>query len=413
MAGSKRERSPGTWELRVSLGRDPLTHKPRYATRTVHTTSVRSADRLLAEFVTEIGRTNRRAAPAKGPKTVAEMMAAWLDHISDGLTLEQMAAQPMKGSMSPQTVYVYRGIIDRHIVPSLGHLRLAKLTTFEVDAFYRALLKGRAKSTVRKVANVLTKALDQAVTWGFLLVNPAKGAKKPVPAKPDIKAPSPEVVLQLIAGANAAGNRELATIILAAADSGMRRGEVCALRWQDVDWSTGQARISHAIGSVPGSPAFEKDTKTHQVRTVTFSPITLLVLEDYHRRRMELAAKGGVELHPTAYLFPASGSIDGTMPKRPDVVSTAYSRLCASLGIKGQRFHGTRHFTGTQLAAAGLPVVEIAARLGHADSSTTLRSYVHTLDAGDVRAAGLMGAVLDHKRETAAVQAAEATPDGG
>jgi integrase len=388
---SARERRPGVWEMRQSLGRDPVTGKDRYASRTVHTMSDRVLRRALVAFEAEVGARGRVAVP-KEAATVAQLVERWMEHICDGLTLEELAADPAAGPMSPKTVDTYMRLIRMHIVPTAGHIRLAKLTTYDIDLLCQGIVRRGHRRTAQQVHSLLRSALQQAVLWGWIGSNPADRAKKPSSPKPDVGHATPEAVRTLIDELERT-DPALATFVFLAADAGARRGELCGLHWSDVDWQLSRVTIRCAVGAVPGRPPYEKSTKTHSVRSVHINAGTMEVLRRHRRAMDERAAAALVQLVPTAYVF--SSAPDGARPWNPSTVSTSFARACRRAGVEGVRLHDLRHFVGTRLEAGGVPLSVIAGRLGHSKISTTSDMYVHHagLD-GDRAAADIMGALL-------------------
>ncbi len=182
-----------------------------------------------------------------------------------------------------------------------------------------------------------------------------------------------------------------------AALTGMRRGELCALRWSDVDLERGELEVSRSVVVAVGGLA-QKSTKTDRFRQVALDEVGVLLLRQ-HLRNVEMRAQeSGATVPPDAYVF--SPYLDGSQPFRPDNVTGFFIRVRDSLGLKDVRLHDLRHFTATQLIGAGVDVRTVAGRLGHADPSLTLRVYSHLIEERDRAAASIMGRVL-------------ATPEGG
>ena len=182
----------------------------------------------------------------------------------------------------------------------------------------------------------------------------------------------------------------LACLLRLAAVTGARRGELCALRWSDLDRTS--LRISRSLYGSRQDQLMEKDTKTHAVRRVSLDPETLEVVIG-HRNQCRLRAKAcGLRLPENAFIFSSEPS--GTLPWRPGRVTLAFSRLCTELGVSNVRLHDLRHFAATQLLAAGVPVRTVAGRLGHANAATTLNVYAHVLESSDEDAAGVLGRLL-------------------
>lgn len=221
MKGFMRQRG-ASWELRVFLGRDPLTGKKRYATRTVRG-GKREAQTALAEMVTE----TERGLTVRTTATVGELLEAWFEF-----------ATP---DFSPKTVKETRGYIDRSLMPALGSRRLAKLKPADLDAFYRRLLTsggsgGRplAPGTVKRIHGILRRALNQGVKWGWIGISPATATTPPRVPRSDIKPPSPESLGRVLRRAEV-DSPDLACYLMLAAATGARRSELIALRWTDVD----------------------------------------------------------------------------------------------------------------------------------------------------------------------------------
>jgi integrase len=170
--------------------------------------------------------------------------------------------------------------------------------------------------------------------------------------------------------------------------TGARRGELCALRWDCVDFTTGVLQIRTSIAQ-QGATTWEKDTKTHQQRRITLDPQTLASLRTYHARRVELAAAVGVELPSDARIF--SPVPDGSEWVKPDTVGQRYTRMCARLGWD-MHLHQLRHYSATELIAAGVDVRTVAGRLGHSGGgTTTLKVYSAWRSEAVQRAASSLG----------------------
>ena len=387
MAGSMRSRGKESWELRVHAGRDPDTSRKQYVTRTVRGTK-REAARELARLVAQVD--DGLVAAKAG--TVGELCERWY-------TQAQL-------DLSPAVADGYRRILDRHVLPRWGSTSLRRLRTADLDAWYaqlreRGAADGRslAPNSVLRIHAVLHRALGQAVKWGWLTTNPAAATSPPRPKKHQIALPDPEDVLRLIAAAERV-NPELPAFLRLAAATGARRGELCALRWTDVDLERSHLTISRGLVEAGGA-VIEKDTKTHAERRVTLDPGTVASLEQHRARAGEVAKECGTKLGEEAFVF--SHEVDGSVPWRPGYVTLAFTRLRDELGLTGLRLHDLRHFNATNLLAAGTDVRTVSGRLGHADASTTLNIYAHFLEQADERAADALGAILGapHQRHSA------------
>jgi integrase len=248
---------------------------------------------------------------------------------------------------------------------------------------------GKTPKTIRNHHAIISAALHQAVRWGWLHTNIAELAKPPRIAQGRVKAPSVDVVRAVIEAAEQRDPR-LAALLMLGALTGMRRGELCGLKWSDVDLERYQLEVSRAVILVPGGLA-EKSTKTGRERSVALDEVGVALLVEYRARVDEWARQADVVIDSNAYVF--SPYVHGSKPFRPDNVTGFFVRVRESLGVNA-RLHDLRHFTATQLIGAGVDVRTVAERLGHSDASLTLRVYSHAIRERDRAAAEIIGRVL-------------------
>jgi len=375
--GSIRQRGENSWELRVFIGRDPVSGRVRYATKSVRG-GKREAQRALAAMVS--------AAPASAPissMTVADTLERWFDHARDGL--------------SPSTVANTRMIIDKHLGPHIGAVPLSKLTPERIDAAYRALRdhggrggKSLAPATVHRAHNVLHRAVGQAVRWGWLPTNPVSLASPPRRPAPDIRPPAPAEVMQLFAEAAKEGPA-FALYVLVAAVTGARRGELIALRWSDVDFDAGVVQLRRGI--VHGITGLaEKDTKTHTARRIAVDAATIEALRQHRSAAEDVATACGAVVTGECFVF--SYAPDGRQNWSPALVTQAFARVAKRAGVPEVRLHDLRHFVATRLLSNGVDVRTVAGRLGHRNPNVTLNVYAHFLPEADRDAADLLGRLL-------------------
>jgi len=376
-AGTLRERSPRSWEIRVSAGRDPLTGKYRAVTKTIRGTR-KQAQAALTALQSEVD--EGRHSGTSG--SLALLIGQWLDMV--------------RPRLSPTTVDGYESIIRVHITPALGHVRVCDLRPAMLDNFYVALTqppRNLAPSTVRQIHAVIRQACMQGVRWEWLPSNPASLASPPSPQPAEHHPPTPVDVLRLIDAATA-WQPEMGVYLRLAAATGARRGELCALRWRHIDLDGGVVTIERAIIETgPGKSVWtEKSTKTGNRRKVSLDPDTLDVLRAHRAWWDATAAAMGTTIGPASYAF--SREADGSEPWRPSGVTQAIRRLRDRLGLAGLRGHDLRHMHATQLLADGVPIKTVSGRLGHTLASTTLNIYAHALEAADQDAATSIGRTL-------------------
>jgi integrase len=368
------------WRVIVYAGRDPITGRKRQKSVSVATRA--EAKQAEARLITEVGVGQHRAT---SNRTVAELLDRWLEW--------RQSVRPI----SPTTVATYRGYIDRAIRPTLGKLQLGRLDAATLDAFYAHLRKqggkgGRpmAASSVHQVHAVLSGALNRAVVWGWIASNPARLASPPSIERADMQPPAVEDAARLLSVA-LAEDPELGLFLRLAVVLGARRGELCAVRWSDVDLDQGEVLIAGGIVRVPGESLVDKATKTHAKRRVAVGADTVELLRAHRLAQAKDALACGTTLAADAYVF--SHVPDGSAPINPDGITHRFRRLARQLGVRC-RLHDLRHFMVTQLVAGGVDWRTVAGRAGHADGHMTLATYAHFQQAQDRQAAEFMDRLL-------------------
>jgi integrase len=374
--GTMRERSPGSWELTISAGLDPATGRYGRVTRTVRTTSKREARAALRRLEEEVA----NGLVGSDDPTVAALLERWLGHLA-GL------------GRSPSTLDGYRKYVNRELVPAIGTIRLSRLTANHLDRLYSSLReRGLAPATIRQVHALMRAALHQAMRWGLTSRNVASLASAPAQPQREQRPPSVEEVLALIR-ASEEMDPMFGLYVRVLAATGMRRGEACGLRWSDIDLPRRRLVVQRSYVAVLGSVG-DQPTKTRSIRVVTLDPDTVAALESAWRTAGQLARFAGVDddVRRAGYVF--SFDADGSSAWRPDLVSGRWTRARQAAGVPHVRLHDLRHWQATQLLDAGVPVPTVAARLGHADGTTTMKIYAHRTTRGDEQAAQVVGAAL-------------------
>ncbi len=383
--GSKRELRRGVWELRISTRKNPVTGRYGLISKTFHGTA-RDADSALRDLI--------------------DQQAPGLDGVGAtfGQLLDQWLEECERLDFSPTTLRTYRSQIKGTIRPRLGKVPLTALTAKHLDDLYGAMkASGKSTKTIRNHHAIISAALHQAVRWGWVKANVAEMAKPPRVPRTRVSAPSVEVVRRVIEKAEDRDPR-LAPLLMLAALTGMRRGELCALRWTDLDLTLGIVEVSRSVVVVPGGLA-EKSTKTDRARKVALDAVGIALLTEYRAKVDEWAEEAGAKLAKDAFVF--SPFVEATTPFRPDNVTSFFIRVRNAVGAPSVRLHDLRHFTATQLIGAGVDIRTVAERLGHTDPSLTLRVYAHVIEQRDRAAAEIMGQVLNPTKKAALLAAME------
>lgn len=369
MSGTMREISPGVWEVRFMAGRDPVTRKYRQLSRTVRGNKTQARQRLNA--------------------LVAEAQSGRYDGTSS--TFEQLATKWLdlvESDLSPTTARGYRSKLKVWIFPAIGDRPVNKITTDDLDQFYRGLVRraGLSPATVRQINAIVRRALRQAVIWGWISTNPAANVTPPRVTKPKLSPPNADEVGEILQYASA-HNPELGHFLHIATSTGARRGEVCALRWSNLDTKRGTLTIEHSIAEVPGGLK-EKGTKTHAERRIALDAETLAVFEAQRAIVTDRAKSVGMKISPNAYVF--SREPDCKVPMTPGTITRQFQAVRDALGFDNVRLHDLRHFAATRMITAGVPIRTVSGRLGHANPATTLSVYTHFVEASDQEAAQVM-----------------------
>jgi integrase len=321
------------WRIIVYAGKD-ASGKKRYVYETFHG-SPEDAETRKHELITEV---RRQQYVSTEKSTLGEYIGRWLAHYA-------------ATARSPYTLEQVRWAC-KHILSELGAVPLNRLTPLMVQDFLdRKRLAGLKPKSVKHLRDTLRNALNRAIEWGILKESPMGRVRLPTLRQTD---PPFWTAEQLAAFFDYAGEHRYFAAYYLAAATGMRRGEVAALRWEQVDLERGTI-------SVRGR------TKTESSRRlVPLSPDTIEVLR-FHRER-----HGG-----GTYLFPAEKAPD--KPVTGDVLYKTFTRLRKRAGLPYLPFHGLRHTFATLMLTAGVHPKIVAEFLGHAEARLVMDRYSHLI----------------------------------
>lgn len=372
----ERPKGSGKWRLRMNYGTDPGTGKRRVKSWTFEAKNRREAERLAGRILDEFESTVV-TIPSKTP--VARLLEEHLQLLTSR-------------GRSPRYLDDFAKVSRNIIGPALGTIPVDELSVRAIDQFISDLIDtGRAPATVRRYCAVLRSALAQAVRWGWIERSPMDRVSMPeVPIK-QVHAPTPAQVQALISAAQAY-SPQFGMFVLLAAVTGMRRGELAALRWNDIDGS-----LLHVHSSVyrAGRDHGVKSTKSGRERIVVLDPLILERLVAY-RSYLEQQARdfptGPVKIAKNGYIFP--GRPDQATPANIDTYSSNMAKIALDLQMPEIHLHSLRHFHATELIAAGQDPVNTAQRLGHANPTMTLRVYAHAVTERQIEAANIGARIL-------------------
>lgn len=382
--GHVRQRSEGSWSIVIYLGRGS-DGKKKYKWETVHGTK-KQAEARKTQLLHELN-TGGYVEPAK--MTLGEFLDRWVEDYA-------------KAAVRPSTLTLYKSIIAKQIKPRLGHIPLARLTGLDVQRYYTwALSSGRvvaegekaqplSPASVRKHHNLLHKALGHAVQWGLVARNVAEAASPPSVERPDIHPLTAEEVLRFLGCVPA----DRYALYLTAVTTGLRRGEVLGLRWQDLDLGVGTISVRRSLGAKAGIG----NTKTRSsVRQVVLSPMLIEALKTHRARQAEERLKCGPHYRDHGLVFTVAGG-DPIGPR--NLVRQFKAILKKAKLPQTVRFHDLRHTHATLLLKKGVHMKVVSERLGHSSVSITGDIYAHVLPSMQQEAAGKADlAIFGEKRQ--------------
>ena len=361
MRGHLRKRGERSWSVVVDIGHDLTTGKRRQKWIGVKGTK-RDAERKLAEVIRGLD-VGSYVEPSR--LTLGDYLDQWL-------------ADYVETSVRPRTAAGYRGLVGV-VQKSLGQVRLTDLSPQAVQRYYAKLLEsGLSAHTVLHYHRLLSQALKQAVKWELLPRNVMDRVTPPKKVRPDFKILDMADVERLLTGA--AGTDYLVPIHLAV-HTGLRRSELCGLRWSDLDLTAGNLTVVRTmVGMRSLGVEFSEPKSRRSRRVVAFGEGTAELLRAH---RGLLSARGPVEDMQVC----ARG--DGSV-MRPDSLSHGYKKIAEGCGLSGVRFHDLRHTHASLLLASNVPVHVVQARMGHESIQTTVDIYGHVLPASDFEAGRVM-----------------------
>lgn len=382
MSGTvKRDEDRGTWYFVVDLtapdGRRRQLRRRGFPTK-------KAAAAALAEVVAD----QHRGTFVRPTRTTvgAYLLEEWL---------------PAKlHTLKPSTTDAYEQLIRAYVVPAIGATPLAQIDGAALTSLYGELLatgrRGRsgapgsplAPKTVRNLHGMLHRALADAVKWRKLMANPADAADQPRKQTPEQQAWTGNELRRFV---EAVSTDRCASLWRLLATTGMRRGELLGLRWQDVDLDTGTVTVRHTMTMVAGRPAVGTPKTNAGVRRIALDTGTTSALRGWRKQQNADRLLMGSGWQDTLGLICTEA--DGT-PIHPQVMSRRFRAIVAAAGLPAIRFHDVRHTYATAALAAGVPVKVLSSRLGHADVSVTLRIYAHVMPGDDEAAATLVAAQI-------------------
>ena len=376
-SGHLKQRSPGSYSLVVYLGRDPETGKKRYHWETVRGTK-RQAQHRLSTLLVEVG--DGTFVP-RTSQTLGEFLADYL---------REYAATNVR----PETYRSYEWIVHKHLVPTIGAVKLSALRPYHVQGCYQQVLTGPrsdgrqghpSRSTAAHIHRVLRAALEHAVRMGLISRNPAKSVVPPRPSQYEARVLNPDETERLIAAADRTG---LGIFIRLALMTGLRRSELLGLRWRDVELGESPSvTVVQTLAQMKGGAYRFDQPKSKSSRRRVRLPVAMQLMLRQYREQSEASGLGG----PDTLLF----CDDAGEPWRVDALSRQFAQIRRAASLSGVRLHDLRHTHVSLLIQQGVHPKVISERIGHASVAFTLQTYGHLFPDMQEEAALAIGGIID------------------
>ena len=371
--GNIRKRADGRWEGRYTAGYHPETGK-----RIIKNVLGKTQAECKAKLKKAIEESQSLDVGRADEYTVAAWLRTWFE----------LYAKP---HIRPSTMNYYHRNIEQHIIPAIGDIPLNKLTTRDLQKLYKELMEngridrksghgnpGLSSTTVRSLHLMLHNAFERAVKERLIPRNPTEDCIAPKIQKFEMQILQPEHIKDYL---DAADRRGLLPMFYLELVSGLRKGELTALLWSDLDIQNRTISVSKQYVKNPnGELALTRPKTETSVRKVSIpqEAVDLLIAE--HNK------------HPdTPYMFPSPAT--GEM-YYPDSVVNLHKKILKDAGLPHIRFHDLRHTFATLALQNGVDVKTVSSMLGHYDAGFTLRTYTHATRQKQDEAAQTMGSFM-------------------
>lgn len=372
--GNIRKRKDGRWEGRYTTGRHPLTRK--VMTKNVLGKTQAEVKQKLAQALADAEKLD---CSKVGKYTVGEWMDLWFENVA-------------KVKVCPSSHQTYQGYIKNHIKPNIGKLLLENLTTMELQKFYRKLLskgrvewiesreqpKGLSAKAVRNINQVISSAMNFAVAQKIILANPTSSCSLPKVEHKEMQTVPSDQLGAFLDEAKRTGVYEMYYIELA---TGLRRGELLELKWEDIDLKKGLIRVKRQVARINGEIVKAPLKTKNSYSTISISPQAVEVLK---QQKTKIKSKK----EKLVFLSPAGGPIS------PDSINNMLKRVLDRAGLPSLRFHDLRHSFATLALQNGVDIKTVSGMLGHFSVGFTLDTYTHVTTAAQKEAAQTMGNLL-------------------
>lgn len=293
--------------------------------------------------------------------TLADWLESWMENI-------------VRPTRAETTVYGYQKIIENHLVPALGHIPLLKLTPMDIQQYYIQVQQSAnlSSNTLRRHHDLLSSALRSAVRQDKLLVSPIDKVEPPRAKQKEASYYRPEELKRLY---TLIEGHPLELCVKLAGSLGMRREEICGLKWECVDFQR-QILFIREARTAYGATVVQKETKNRSSVRTLFLPDDLACLLRTEQARQTDWLREGRLKEPSQFVVLNYQGV----PYSPNALSVAFTRFVRSNNLPRVTLHGLRHSFATVASFQGVPLFDIGKALGHATPATTGKIYTHLVD---------------------------------
>ncbi|MBR4657587.1 MAG: site-specific integrase [Oscillospiraceae bacterium] len=370
--GSIRKRSDGRWEGRYVAGHDEAGKPIR---RNV-------LGKTQAEVKEKLKNALEEAGKVDVTKAEEYTVGAW------ALNWYELYVKP---NIRESTQRFYEGYLNQRVIPALGDIPLRKLTAREIQTLYNDTREhgrirkeqkeknpGLSAAYVRGLHTMLHGCLDRAVKEHLIPRNPCDDCVPPKAQKQEMQILPQEDIRAYLREAERRGVLAMFFLELC---TGLRKGELTALLWEDLDTERRTLRVDKQAVAIRGGGVKVTRPKTEtSVRTLSVSREVIRLLEEEHAKHPE-----------NPYMFPSP--VTGGM-YYPDTVNSLHEKILKGAGLKHIRLHDMRHTAATLMLQNGVDIKTVSGMLGHYDAGFTLRTYTHSTDRQQAEAADMMGSLV-------------------
>jgi integrase len=344
------QRGRSSWMVSFRAGRNPETGQPIRVRETVRGTK-KDAERRLTQLLRDHDVSG--LVPDR-ETTVEAFSTVWLEHVAH--------------RVKPSTLKRYQECLLLHVCPMIGTTKLSEVRPASVQVVVDKVLASRSPRTAVNVYRVMSEMLNEALRWNLIPANPARAIRPPRAPRPPLNVPDAETCSAILSHVRGTDFEGPVTIALG---TGMRLGEITALRWHDVDLDRRVARVTATLAYAGGEFSFTAP-KTYRARRAVDLPWFVV---DYLRRQRRAQTERRLAIGELWEDFDIV--LDGVVgrPIPPWSVSHGFAQMIGAMGLPKIRFHDLRHAHASRLLEANVHPKIVSERLGHASTAFTMDTY--------------------------------------